>query len=163
MTRTIAFAVLMSAVAVLPPREPIAQYLMKRGATKERAVAVSNHIRSQAETHRFDVALLAAMVSVENPTLKPAARSRAGAVGLMQVMPSSARPYTRTCGKRLADDQTSLCLGIKIYRQKLAERKTRERALLGYNGCRSARSACGKYAAIVLKRRAELLRLLDET
>lgn len=161
--RLLALTVVTLSVTTLPPREPIAQFLMNRGASKERALVVSQHIRQQAATHRFDPALLAAIVSVENPLLRPKAKSSAGATGIMQVMPSSARPYLRRCGTQLADDKTNLCIGIKIFRQKLAERKTTELALLGYNGCRSSRAPCGRYASIVLRRRAEVARLLNQS
>ncbi|RMG94453.1 MAG: lytic transglycosylase domain-containing protein [Deltaproteobacteria bacterium] len=76
---------------VLPEADPevsarIAQY----GPLVERA----------AEAHGLDPALVAAVVWVES-RFDPSARSPAGAVGLMQLMPRTAREIGRRMGKRI--------------------------------------------------------------
>lgn len=143
-----------------PPHTPIAQYLVRRGAPPARAETVAQHIVRASREHRMDIALLTALVTVENPTLRASARSTAGAVGLMQVMPFWRRTYSRKCGAQLTDDRTSLCMGIAIFQSSLAQRKTTYRALLSYNGCRNAAAPCGRYPTIVLRHRKAVAQLL---
>ena len=143
--------------------EPIAEYLMRHGATERRAHQVAKHIHAEAARHRIDPALVAAIVTVENPLLSPTARSRAGALGLMQVIPKYTKPYQRRCGRALTDDRTNLCIGIQIYQKNLEVRKTVVGALLGYNGCRSRTAKCGRYATIVLRHRAAVAQLITDT
>lgn len=160
---TVAIAMMYSATQITQPREPIAQYLMRRGASKARATAVSKQIRAAAKRHDVDPALLTAIVTTENPLLKSTARSRAGATGLMQIMPLWRREYSASCGTKLTDDRTNLCVGIKIYQQNLAKRKSLVGALLAYNGCRSRTAKCGRYATIVLRHRAAVAKLITDT
>ena len=55
-------------------------------------VKYSNHVRAAAEETKVDAALIHAVIAVESG-YNPAARSSAGAVGLMQLMPDTARRY----------------------------------------------------------------------
>ena len=52
----------------------------------------SGHILAAAKATKVDAALIHAVISVESG-YNPSARSRAGAVGLMQLMPATARRY----------------------------------------------------------------------
>jgi soluble lytic murein transglycosylase-like protein len=52
----------------------------------------SGHILAAAKATQVDAALISAVISVESG-YNPSARSRAGAVGLMQLMPETARRY----------------------------------------------------------------------
>lgn len=52
----------------------------------------SGHILAAAKETKVDAALIRAVISVESG-YNPSARSRAGAVGLMQLMPETARRY----------------------------------------------------------------------
>jgi soluble lytic murein transglycosylase-like protein len=114
---------------------------------------VSRHIVAQAARHDVSPALVAAIVSVENPALRPTATSSAGARGLMQVMPFwTQTAYGARCGRNLRDDVTNLCLGIHVLQHQLTARRTLRGALLAYNGCPSSTAPCGRYARIVLAR-----------
>lgn len=80
-----------------------------------------------------------AIIKVEDPALDPRARSHAGAIGLMQVMPTHAGKWG--CGRDLKDVQTNVCSGTRIMASYLrthweqqAEEANR-RAMLAYNGC----------------------------
>jgi soluble lytic murein transglycosylase-like protein len=73
--------------------------LFKKGAHVEQAAGeslqltrYSSHILAAARETRVDPALIHAVISVESG-YDPSARSSAGAVGLMQLMPATARRY----------------------------------------------------------------------
>ena len=63
-----------------------------------------------AEEHQVDAALLVGIVRVES-SFRPAAVSRAGALGLMQVMPRNGRNLA--CGD-LTDPESNITCGIKV-------------------------------------------------
>lgn len=138
--------------------ERVRQHLMHYGAPADRAAPVADALLSAAKEHDVDLALLTAIVTVENPTLKSAAKSRAGAVGLMQVMPfwKRDRVARRRCGGTdLTNDAVNLCFGIHVLKFTMRSRRTLPGALLYYNGCRSFRAACGAYPQTVLRRRVQ--------
>ncbi|MEJ2215012.1 MAG: lytic transglycosylase domain-containing protein [Gemmatimonadota bacterium] len=88
----------------------------------------------EANRTQVEPRLLLAVLLVENPWLKPDARSSVGAVGLMQVMPEHDGRWG--CGANLEDIDTNICHGAQIFANDL--RRTGgnvERALLRYNGC----------------------------
>lgn len=90
-------------------------------------------VREANRTH-VEPRLLLAVLLVENPWLKPDARSSVGAVGLMQVMPEHDGRWG--CGANLEDIDTNICHGARIFANDM--RRTGgnvERALLRYNGC----------------------------
>src|SRR5690606_20238735 len=61
-----------------------------RGAMGERCRAVEPLIRTAAAKHGVDVGLIAGVIRVES-SFNPKVRSSAGAMGLMQVMPATAK------------------------------------------------------------------------
>jgi len=85
-----------------------------------------------------DPALLAALICQES-TFEPSATSRAGARGLMQVMPATGRRIARELGVRfrltsLHDPETSLDFGTHYLSRALEREAGRaERALAAYN------------------------------
>lgn len=133
---------------------PIEKQLRKRAIRQDMAFATAWAIVHEANKRHLDPALVAAVMTVENPWLLPDTVSYAGAVGLMQVMPlhvQGDRAYR--CGADLTDGATSVCYGTDILRQYIGEALDTAiyTALLRYNGCIST-PGCEAYAAIVLNR-----------
>ncbi len=60
-----------------------------RHASRHSAAVIARHVREAAARHRLPESLVAAVISVESDA-NPRAVSRRGAVGLMQLMPSTA-------------------------------------------------------------------------
>jgi soluble lytic murein transglycosylase len=98
----------------------------------------SQPLLAKARDRRLDPALVAALVCQES-TFDPGAVSRAGARGLMQVIPSTGRRVARTLGFRyrredLHNPDVSLDLGTNYLRQMIDHYGGRiERALAAYN------------------------------
>lgn len=140
---------------VQPQSYHIARFLISHGAPKARASQVAQVLVDQAKRHQADAALVAAVMTVENPELVRGAQSDSGAMGLMQVMPhwTGDRGARQTCRSTdLLNDRVNICYGIYVLKLNLAERKTLVGALLAYNGCRSAENPCGRYPIRVLQR-----------
>lgn len=95
-------------------------------------------VRARASDEEIDPALLAALVCQES-TFDAAAVSRAGAQGLMQIMPATGRSLARRMGIRLRpsalrDPQLSLRLGTRYFRGLLERFGGRpDLALAAYN------------------------------
>jgi hypothetical protein len=113
---------------LLPPAVPPTH------RTRQRAAAVLPHIESAARTWGHDPALLHALVSVESG-YAPDAVSPKGAVGLMQVMPETARRYgVADPRSQLLDPRTNVELGAKhLASLKRAFDGDLRLALAGYN------------------------------
>jgi hypothetical protein len=142
------------------------RFLRQRGAPAERAGPVARAIVEASKQHEMDPALVAAIVTVENPTLRSRATSRAGAVGLMQVMPFWRRDRKArvACGgSDLTNDAVNLCFGIHVLKFTMRSRQTLSGALLYYNGCRSFRAPCGRYPRWVLARRSQVVAMRPDT
>ncbi len=65
---------------------------LEGGEGQQPAAKYSGHVLAAARETRVDAALIHAVISVESG-YNPSARSSAGAVGLMQLMPGTARRY----------------------------------------------------------------------
>ena len=85
-------------------------------ATAARCNALLPAIRSISKQQGIDSALVVGVIRVES-RFKAGARSRAGATGLMQVMPSTGRWFK--CGDLSAPKQNLEC-GIRILKRYLA-------------------------------------------
>lgn len=81
----------------------------------ERCAAFEPLVHRAADAHRVDAGLLAGIATVES-RWRPDARSRAGARGLMQIMPSTGRRLR--CGD-LFDPETNLRCGARLLRRLL--------------------------------------------
>jgi soluble lytic murein transglycosylase-like protein len=135
------------------PAEPIdsvlliAHLLTANGASRERAAPAAAAIMKYARLHALDPLLIVGVIGAENPGLVPRARSRAGARGVMQVMPSWRRDI-RDCGDDLRQIHVNVCFGTRILRIALDETTSVRQALLRYNGCVRT-PGCHRYADAV--------------
>lgn len=96
-------------------------------------------LRARSKRHGLDPYLVAALIRQESE-FNPSARSRAGALGLMQVMPATGRHLFRRLGipgfsnRKLTVPDVSLRLGTFHLKNVLAEFEGElEKALAGYN------------------------------
>ena len=97
------------------------------------------NLRSRSERHRLDPYLVAALIRQESE-YHPGARSRAGALGLMQIMPYTGRQLFQRLGipgfsnRKLTIPDVSLRLGTFHLKESLAKFDgVVEKALAGYN------------------------------
>ena len=90
-------------------------------------------VASAAERHGVELALVKAVVAAES-AYDPQAVSRAGARGLMQVMPATAADYGVADQERLFDPETNLDTGTRHLKRLLAKYKNDYgRAIMAYN------------------------------
>lgn len=133
-------------------RSVIARLFERHGASTSRATQVAQVVWEEAERQEMDPLLVAAIITVENPTLRQRATSTRGASGLMQVMPAWHRMFRQSCGKNALDDRTNICMGIRVFQTHLADaRGSLPRTLRAYSGCKVT-PGCGRYSQIVLTR-----------
>ncbi len=110
--------------------------------------AVRHLLREAAREHDIDYALLQALIATESG-FDATAVSPQGAVGLMQVMPATARGYgledqrRRPVARQLADARTNIQVGSRHLRRLLAKFPERpDLALAAYNaGLKAVRRA----------------------
>jgi|GEM_PF-544659 len=116
-----------------------------QGGVPERALrlyyplAYEDTVRAQAELYDLPMHVLLGMIRQESG-FDPTARSRAGARGLLQLMPATGREVARRIGlrfssRRLADPDFNLRVGAAYFRQVMSMFDDHlELALAGYNG-----------------------------
>ena len=99
----------------------------------------AEQLRARAKPHRLDPYLMAGLIRQESE-FNPSARSRAGALGLMQIMPGTGRGLARRLGiqgfstRHLYRADTSLRLGTFHFRQVHDQFQRRiEYTLAAYN------------------------------
>jgi soluble lytic murein transglycosylase len=96
-------------------------------------------VRGHADNYRLDPTLVAAVIYQESK-FRPNARSSQGAVGLMQLLPETAKGIaTRTGGSAfqvddLLDPEINIRYGSWYLRHLLDKYGSEERALTAYNG-----------------------------
>jgi hypothetical protein len=113
-----------------------------------RADSIARVAVREAYHRRIPPALVLGVMLTENDKFKPNARSKVGALGLMQIMPRLWTPNLGPIlGHNLKDDETNLRYGVYIL--KHFAKKTADTldatavirtALLSYNGCVSGRN-----------------------
>jgi hypothetical protein len=94
-----------------------------------RAGPYAEIIAAMAETHGVDPMLVSALIQVESGN-KPTARSNKGAMGLMQLMPSTARHYKL---RNPYDPKANIAAGVKHLKSLLDRFRTVDLALAAYN------------------------------
>jgi hypothetical protein len=109
----------------------------------DRADSIARVAVREAYHRRIPPALILGVMLTENDEFKPSARSKVGAMGLMQIMPRLWTPNLGPIlGKNLKDDETNLRYGVYILKH-FAKRTSdtldatgaTRLALLNYNGC----------------------------
>jgi hypothetical protein len=141
-------------------RELFTMDLLRTGhVTQERARALADVAVREAYTRRLPPALVLGVMLTENDELKTSARSRVGAVGLMQVYPKHWLSLGKKFGTNVHTDSTNLKYGIFILgwmtgkaTDKVDDRDDAwRRALLHYNGCVRGTNTpdCAKYPDVV--------------
>lgn len=109
----------------------------------ERADSIARVAVREAYHRRIPPALVLGVMLTENDRFNRNARSKVGALGLMQIMPRLWMPNLGPIlGRNLKDDETNLRYGVYILRHfakrtadTLDARDVIRTALLGYNGC----------------------------
>jgi soluble lytic murein transglycosylase-like protein len=91
-------------------------------------------ITSMAETHGVDPMLVRALIQVESAD-QPTARSHKGAMGLMQLMPSTARLYKV---RNPYDPKANIAAGVKHLKSLLDRFRAVDLALAAYNAGEAA-------------------------
>jgi hypothetical protein len=137
-----------SAAAIESPqfdadRAAFAEDLMRTGAVTEvRADSLADAAVREAYVRRVPPALVLGVMLTENDELKSNARSKVGAIGLMQVHPRPWRSLRERFGSNLRDDRTNLKYGVYILSYGLKKPRAGVEAndqwrvgLLRYNGC----------------------------
>ena len=108
-----------------------------------RADSIARVAVREAYHRRIPPALVLGVMLTENDKFKPNARSKVGALGLMQIMPRMWTPNLGPIlGRNLRDDETNLRYGVYILKH-FAKRTSdtldatgaTQTALLSYNGC----------------------------
>lgn len=144
-------------------RRRFAADLMATGkVTQERADELATYAVREAYKRDVPPALVFGVMMVENDEFKSTARSKVGAVGLMQVYP---RVWVKSLGKlfgrNLRDDETNIQYGVYILSALVHESSARRtpdlavrKGLLRYNGCVVGRNTpnCHRYPDQVRKR-----------
>ena len=106
-------------------------------------VAYWDLIRKHARARGLDPFLIAALMAQES-TFDPAIRSRANAIGLMQILPSTGRQYARKIGIRrfrtsmLTQPETNIRLGTTIFADLSKKFGGTHFALASYNAGETA-------------------------
>lgn len=136
----------------------IAQLLVANGAPERRAGPVAAAVLKYARLRALDPLLVVGIIGVENAELVGRSRSRAGATGVMQVMPHWKRDIRDCGGDDLRDVHVNVCFATRVLRIALDASASVREALLRYNGCVRA-PGCARYASAVFSQagRAVLL------
>lgn len=113
-------------VAVASAGDPQGSPLHDKTRLEERPFAAQ--IAAVAQVHGVDPRLVHAVIEVES-NYRPTARSRKGAMGLMQLMPATARQYAAT---NLYDPVANLDAGVRHLKHLLSRFELME-ALAAYN------------------------------
>ncbi len=94
---------------------------------------IDEMVEATAKRHGVELALVKAVVTAES-AYNPRAVSRAGALGLMQVMPATAADYGVEDQGQLFDPETNLNTGTRHLKRLLAKYKNDYgRAIMAYN------------------------------
>jgi hypothetical protein len=111
------------------PAEPVPA---PAGASQPQALPESPYtdiITTMAQAHGVDPVLVQALIQVES-NYRPTAKSHKGAMGLMQLMPSTARQYNL---RNPYDPKANIAAGVKHLKSLLDRFRAVDLALAAYN------------------------------
>ncbi len=131
---------------------PLAQALARRSGNRLVADRVAVAVVREAQRAKLSPSLVAGVLLIENTPMDTTAVSRAGAVGLMQVMPFHAGTWG-CVSAALTELDANVCHGTQVLRNYVRRSGTMHMALRRYNGCRGryATPSCRRYPARVLR------------
>jgi soluble lytic murein transglycosylase-like protein len=111
-------------------------------------------VREASTRHGVDVELINAVIAVESGFNERAVSPR-GAVGLMQLMPTTAAPFlgkgdaARSASERLAEPRTNIAVGARVLAELLKRHKRVDIALAAWSaGNEAVRRSGGEMPAI---------------
>lgn len=155
------FSDAMASSVFLRDRSAFALDLMGTGKVGlERALALADVAVRESYRRQIPPALVLGVLLTENDEVKSSARSRQGAIGLMQIHPGPWKPALgKLFGTNLRNDTTNLRYGVYIlshFAKRAAELQVDSSAgwrtaLLRYNGCSRGRNTrdCHRYPEVV--------------
>lgn len=155
------FADALQSSMFLRDRSAFALDLMGTGKVgMERALALADIAVRESYRRQVPPALVLGVLLTENDEIKSTARSRQGALGLMQINPGPWKPALgKLFGTNLRNDTTNLRYGVYIlshFAKRAAELQqdtasSWRTALLRYNGCVRGRNTrnCHRYPDVV--------------
>lgn len=132
---------------------PLARVLARRSGNAAVADRVAAAVVREARRRRVSPSLVAGVLLVENAGMDTTARSRAGAIGLMQVMPFHAGGWGCDSAE-LSELDANVCHGVGVLQMYLRRNANVTTALRRYNGC----SGCRRYPARVLRTASSIRR-----
>jgi soluble lytic murein transglycosylase-like protein len=130
---------------------PLARALVRHDASPELADRIAEAVVRESRRLRLSPSLVAGVLLVENRRLDTTAVSRAGALGLMQVMPLHAGGWGCESAN-LREVDANICHGTRILKRDVRRSSNLTVALRRYNGCVASASTprCRRYPARVL-------------
>lgn len=131
---------------------PLASVLQRRSGNPRLAERTAAAVVRESRRLRLSPSLVAAVILVENAALDTTAKSVAGALGLMQVMPVHGGALGCPSAE-LGDVESNICHGTRVLHMYLRRSRTLSAALRRYNGCVGglATRRCLRYPARVLQ------------
>ena len=113
-----------------PPAPPVLQTVQQTRLTPVFHFAFANHVRTASEKYEMDWKLITAVMKVES-NFNPRAVSPKGALGLMQIMPDTAKLYRV---KRPYDPEQNIEAGVKHLKKLMTRYNNKlELVLAAYN------------------------------
>lgn len=138
---------------------PLARALARRTGNHRVADRVALAVVREAQHARLSPSLVAGVLLIENTPLDTVAVSRAGAVGLMQVMPFHAGSLG-CASTQLTELDANICHGTRVLRTYVRRSRTLHTALRRYNGCmgQHVTPRCRRYPVRVLRAASSIRR-----
>lgn len=131
---------------------PLTYVLSRRSGNTAIADRAAAAVVYEAQRLRLSPSLVAGVLLVENTPMDSTARSVAGAIGLMQVMPVHEGGLGCPSAE-LLEVESNICHGTRLLHMYLRRNRTLQAALRRYNGCVGKRvtRTCLRYPARVLR------------